>query len=104
MIIKRLAAILYDSLLILAIYIISTLILVLINQGRAIPTGSLAFQLFLIFLNCLFFVYFWTHNGQTAGMLAWRLKVVDIEGNPISYMRALLRYGCACFGFLIFGL
>jgi protein-export membrane protein secF len=42
-----------------------------------------------------FYVYFWSKQGQTLGMRAWRLAVADENGYPIGGKRALLRWFCA---------
>lgn len=46
--------------------------------------------LFLVF--GAYFVYFWTHSGQTLAMLTWRLRVVTTDGRPLTVPRAALRY------------
>ena len=38
-----------------------------------------------------FFVWFWKNGGQTIGMRAWRLKIQSTNGQPVSYLRILIR-------------
>ena len=38
-----------------------------------------------------FFVYFWTKNGQTLGMRAWRLRVQNLDGSLLSKTTAIKR-------------
>ncbi|KPF49042.1 hypothetical protein D621_15365 [beta proteobacterium AAP51] len=39
-----------------------------------------------------YFVYFWTRGGQTLAMLTWRIRVVTVDGRPLGYGRAAMRY------------
>ena len=50
-----------------------------------------------------FFVIFWHKSGQTLGMQAWRIKLVDDLGKPASIKQAYIRCIAACFSFLFFG-
>jgi len=47
---------------------------------------------------CSFYLWFWTHGGQTVGMRAWRLRVQNSDGSAISITQALLRLATAAFG------
>ncbi len=90
---KRLAAMLYDSLLIAALWMIVGTLGVALNEGEAVAGPVLQSALFLI--TFLFFAFFWTLRGQTVGMVAWRLRVQTPDGRLISGMQALLRFFCA---------
>ncbi len=87
---KRLAAMLYDSLLIAALWMVIGIIGVAVNGGEAI--GGPLFNSSLFLTTFLFFMLFWTRGGQTLGMMAWRLRVQTPEGQAISAMQALLRF------------
>jgi uncharacterized RDD family membrane protein YckC len=52
----------------------------------------------------VFFGWFWTHGGQTLGMRAWRLKLLDSSGNPVTWRQSLIRYGAAWLSLLALGL
>lgn len=47
---------------------------------------------------CGFYLWFWTHGGQTVGMRAWRLRVQNSDGSAITLTQALLRLATAAFG------
>ena len=86
---RRLAAMVYDSLLVAAILITTiTLMVVLTNTPVAGPNviGLLLLESFA------FFAYFWIFRGQTLGMLAWRLSIVTGSGYQMTFTQALLRY------------
>ena len=89
---RRLGAMLYDSLLVLAIWFISIGISNLLLQQ---PSPPWLVQTIVLFEWYLFFVYFWSRGGQTAGMRAWRLKVVAPTGEAINFATATVRFFCA---------
>ena len=65
---RRLGAMLYDALLVLAIWFITVMVLVTVNGGAV---GGLGLQVLLFLEAFLFFAYFWRTDGQTVGMMAW---------------------------------
>ncbi len=84
---RRLAAMVYDALLLVALWIAVGALLMLLSGGRLAapdrPTWLLAVeQLVLIAVTWGFFTWFWTHGGQTLGMRAWRLRLTDLQGSP----------------------
>ena len=87
---RRLAAILYDSLLIIAMWLITTLLLVaFINDGTALQ-GPL-FQFGLYFEACLFYSYFWRLRGQTLGMQVWKIKLISSSLQTLSWQECFAR-------------
>jgi uncharacterized RDD family membrane protein YckC len=95
---RRLAAIGYDSLLLAALYVLVSALVVLpagMLFGVPEPAGDalvrLLLQLLLILVTLGFFVGFWLHGGQTLGMRAWRIRVVRADGHPLHAGNALLR-------------
>ena len=100
---RRLAAILYDSLLIIAIWLITTLLLVsLINDGNALR-GPL-FQFGLYFEACLFYSYFWRLRGQTLGMQVWRIKLINPDRQTLSWQECFARLFFALVSISMLGL
>lgn len=86
---RRLGALLYDVLLIVALWMITALVVNLaFNDGNA-ATGP-GLQLLLLAEVICFYLYFWHNSGQTIGMRAWRLKLVDSDGQPPT-LRALVK-------------
>jgi uncharacterized RDD family membrane protein YckC len=100
---RRLAAMFYDALLLIAILFIVAGLAVLLNRGEAIPSDNLAFPVSLLLVIGLFFLWFWTHGGQTLGMRAWRLCLVTDAGGTIGYRHALLRLLAALVSWLTLG-
>lgn len=88
---RRLGAFVYDMMIIVALLMVSTGVVTMVfNHGEAVE-GPL-FQSFLFVLLYLFLSYFWMRNGQTLGMLAWRLRVQTTEGERLNFIKCLLRY------------
>jgi uncharacterized RDD family membrane protein YckC len=42
--------------------------------------------------DAVYFIAFWSTTGQTLGMRALRLRVVRVDGQPLSWVTGLLRY------------
>lgn len=97
---RRLAAMLYDVLLLAALWFATAALLLAISGGRlSDPDRPLwllyVFQACLLLVTFLFFAGFWTHGGQTLGMRAWRLQLVGAGGGSVSWSQAAWRFGAA---------
>ena len=88
----RLAAILYDSLLLLGILFVATALVLPINNGVAFTQHQYLFSLYLLSICFIFFGWFWTHGGQTLGLKAWKLKVTSVNHENISWKQAFFRF------------
>ena len=105
---RRVAAILYDSLLVLALLFLATIPFVAVRGGEAVePETSLIYQLGLVLVVYGFFVGFWSTKGRTLGMQSWGLQLEDADGRVPGWGRASLRFvaallstACAGLGFL----
>ncbi len=89
-IIRRIAAMVYDALLLTAVLFVATAIAVALNKGQAVSHPL--YYLSLIAICYLFFCWFWTHGGQTLGMRTWRLKLISVEEAQISWSLATTRF------------
>lgn len=89
---RRLAAALYDGLLLLALWMTATFPLLIITGGEAIDGNALWYPLYLVSITGAFHIWFWTHGGQTLGMRAWRLFAVDEQGYGLGPVHAIQRY------------
>jgi uncharacterized RDD family membrane protein YckC len=112
---RRLAAIVYDSFLVFAIWIIICFIVLSafgITEARTIEGNAVVLEplykntLFAAMLISayLFFGWFWTHSGQTLGMQAWRIKVQNVDSSAISWLQTLQRCICAPLAFALVGI
>lgn len=92
-IIRRLACMAYDGMLLLGILAVALLLPhVLIGHWlHRVATPLLLWaHLFLVLL--VYFCWFWTHNGQTLAMKTWRIRIIERDGRPLQPLRALLRF------------
>jgi len=89
---RRLAAGVYDTLLVLALFVIPTLLAMAFRGGEPIPPSNVLFQLLLLATAAAFFVWFWTHGGQTLGMRAWRIRVELESGASLTPRIAAIRF------------
>lgn len=104
---RRLGAMFYDSLLLLALMLVSTSLITL-PLGMPTGYGLVLFQFFIFeIIPAVFFCGFWGLGGQTLGMRAWKLRVVGDDGANLTWGDALLRHLAALlsclscgFGFL----
>lgn len=91
----RFAAAGYDLLPLIGLWFVAA-VLALAATGGTLDTHTLAgkflVQGFALALSAAYFVTSWSRGGQTIGMRAWRLRVVDANGDRVSWTRALLRF------------
>ncbi len=98
---RRLGAMVYDALLILALWMATLFPLVAFTNAAA--TGPTIQS--LLFLELFgFFAYFWVFRGQTLGMLAWRISLESTSGVRISLVQVVLRFVAALASFACLGI
>ena len=88
----RLAVAVYDSMVLLAVLFLATAVALPVTHGLAIPAENPFFQAYLLLVAFLYLGWFWTRAGQTVAMRAWRLRVVDVDGDAIGWGSALARF------------
>ncbi|MGY8813162.1 MAG: RDD family protein [Gammaproteobacteria bacterium] len=101
--IRRLAAIFYDSLLLIAVLFAATIILLPFSEGKAIESENLLFFIYLSTCSYFFFVWQWTHGGQTLGMRTWKIKLFSMDSGPINWSVASKRFFLAMVSWLFAG-
>jgi len=99
----RLIALMYDSLLLIALVFVINVITIAIFTPSAASSGNSAvllspairqgvmFPLSLAAIFC-FYGYCWTRSGQTLGMQTWRLEVRDLNGQRLTWARSFHRF------------
>ena len=104
---KRILALVYDSLLIGAIVLVLSLLLVFVNGGYPESGSFVSFIQFfiLIFAGPIFYSYFWIANkGQTTGMQAWKIQLVTIDETELNIKKTMLRCLISTISFACFGM
>ena len=102
---RRIGAILYDTLLILALLFIATIPFIAIRAGEPVEaSNNLPYQITLAVVIYAFFVGFWTRSGRTLGMQSWGLRVETREGRVPSVAQATIRFFVAILSWIPLGL
>jgi uncharacterized RDD family membrane protein YckC len=101
---RRLAAILYDGLLLIALWMGAGALWIAFQGGAAAPAGDGLFRLYLLAVAYAFFIGFWVWGGQTLGMRAWRLQLVDARGDRVTPRAASHRFVTALLSWLPAGI
>ena len=86
---RRFGAIVYDSLLVLAVLFLGTLPFVAAAGGEPVEPGNRLYQLTMLLLCYVFFVGFWSGYGRTLGMHSWRLRIETAEGRKPALVHTL---------------
>lgn len=104
---RHLAAMLYDSCLLLACIILIGFVFFFINQAEAIQAGNPllhVLRLAILGTSLLFYAFFWSKQSQTLGMRAWRLVVVNEDRRSPSFRQAAWRWLMALLTLLPLGI
>lgn len=64
---------------------------VLLEQRHALYLRHLL-QGWLFLVLAVYFIWFWTHSGQTLAMKTWRLRLVTDDGQEVDMKRAVGRF------------
>ncbi|MEQ8409879.1 MAG: RDD family protein [Gammaproteobacteria bacterium] len=110
---RRLAALLYDGFLVVAIWFVIGYFMQLLfgpdanqlvdGQVQTDPVmGTILFAL-MVASAFGFYAWFWMKSGQTLGMIAWRLRLETPAGQLVGLDRAALRWLLAWPSFALFG-
>ncbi len=100
---RRIAAGVYDLLLLAAVWMLTTLILVMLRGGQAISPGALGYQLLLLGVAAAFYVSCWMRGGQTLGMRTWRIRLEQRSGEAIDLRTGMLRFAAGLLSILSCG-
>jgi len=110
---RRLAALVYDTLLILPAIMAVVAVATAIRTGLTGHAGDGDYgailpawlvQLLAVSTVACFYGYFWCKSGQTLGMQAWRIRLRSDRADAVSARQALLRIAGAAVSLAAFGL
>lgn len=98
-------AMVYDGFLIIALWFLVGFAFVMLYLQTGLPTEDIngvirprqdilkgALFPLLLLATWGFYAWFWLHGGQTLGMRAWRLKVRDFRGRPLTLTQTVGRF------------
>lgn len=112
---RRLAAIVYDTCLVLPLVMVSVAIAFAVRaavmemppleQADTPLLNAYVVQAIEFFAVISFFSYFWIKSGQTLAMQAWRIKLIDSNGgDTVTLKQAIVRCFAAVFSAACLGL
>ena len=90
----------YEVLLLTAILFVSSYLFLVLARDAQSGLMRAFFQVYLLAVCGIYFVFCWTRTGQTLPMKTWRLRVVARDGGRLSRPRALRRFLLAVPGML----
>lgn len=93
---RRLLALVYDALIVVAIVMVVGLLCQLATGGNLISTGSKTvipvwYQLLQGVVVAAYFISSWRRGGQTVGMRPWHIRVTGDDGDAVTLQQALIR-------------
>jgi uncharacterized RDD family membrane protein YckC len=97
---RRFGAMLYEGVLLFGVSFIAGYLFDTLTQSRQALMHRHAREIWLFLVYGVYFVYFWTHGGQTLAMKTWRIRLMFHQRPEVPLAVAVLRY-CACWVFLL---
>ena len=98
----RFLAMIYDGLIILFLTTLIVFIIEIVLIGdEVLPTDHILNQIlkpFWFIPGFFYLTYYWRKSGQTPSMKVWKIKLVNQQGQGISWSQALIRYLSALLG------
>ncbi|MCX7234342.1 MAG: RDD family protein [Burkholderiales bacterium] len=88
---RRMACWAYEGMLLFGVLFIAGYLFGTLTQTRNAMDNRHGLQAFLFLVFGIYFVWLWS-KGQTLAMKTWNIRLVDVQGRPVSQARALLRY------------
>lgn len=89
---RRLAAFLYEGVLLFGVVFIAGYLYSALTQQRHALQGKTGLQVVVFIVLAIYFVTFWSRGGQTVAMRAWHVRLVSACGAAVTPARALARY------------
>jgi uncharacterized RDD family membrane protein YckC len=100
---RRALALAYEVLLLFALFLVSSLPVVMITHAADRIAARPLFQIYLFVVAAAYFIWQWRRGGQTLAMKTWRIRIVTREGAPLALRHALNRFLFAAAGSLLAG-
>ena len=89
---RRLVCFVYEGVLLFGVVMIAGLVYGLATQQQHALVGKTGLQVFTFLVLGTYFVYLWSHGGQTLAMQTWHIRLVTEDGRRVGQLRALCRY------------
>jgi uncharacterized RDD family membrane protein YckC len=90
--IRRLAAFLYEGVLLFGVVMVVGFVYSVAAQQRHALEHRQGMQAALFLALSAYFIWFWVTGGQTLAMKTWQLRLLRADGLPLSLRQAAARY------------
>jgi uncharacterized RDD family membrane protein YckC len=98
--VRRMASWIYEGVLLFGVVFVADWLFSTLAQMRSgVDPRRPLMQAFLFVVLGLYFTWFWS-KGQTLAMKTWRIRIVDVQGRPVTQLRGAWRYVCGWLWFL----
>jgi uncharacterized RDD family membrane protein YckC len=97
---RRLACMLYESVLLFGVVMTAGYLYSSLTQQRHALQGATGLQLFMFIVLGVYFAGFWSRSGQTLAMKTWHIRLQVRGGGSPSQLRAFARYVASWLWFL----
>jgi uncharacterized RDD family membrane protein YckC len=89
---RRALCMLYEGVLLFGVVMLAGLLYAGVTRQRHALEGQWGLRGFMLLVLGAYFVWCWTHGGQTLAMKTWRIRLQSADGGPVDAWRAWLRY------------
>ena len=101
--IRRLAAVLYDAVIVLALLMLAAWLAMLIGAGQKTAFRNTGYTLYLLSVWYLYMAWCWHRGGMTIGMRAWKIRIEDELGERPSWGKTVIRFLASLLSAALFG-
>lgn len=101
---KLLAACVYELLILIALWMVTAWLFILVFGDATVSYKRYVLQLVLWLVAGAYFVWCWCKSGQTLATQAWKIKLVSSTGATLTLNQAFIRYALASASILACGL
>lgn len=101
--IVRLAIMVYESLLVVAVVFVASFVILPVVGELAATWQKMVFRIFLFLVLFGYFAAFWLRSGQTLAMKTWRVRLVRADGRRLTLSLVARRFALAFAGLVMGG-
>ena len=100
---RRLAIMVYDGLVVIALLLLATALALLAGFDQVSAGKDPLFTLYLVVVWFLYLAWFWHRGGMTVGMRTWHVAIEGVDGQRPGWGQCLVRFltsfvSAACIG------
>ncbi|MDP1864474.1 MAG: RDD family protein [Thiobacillus sp.] len=101
---SRFAAMVYELLLVTAVVFVASFIIMPVIGDMHTPWQRHLFQIYILGVLFAYFSAFWLRSGQTLAMKTWRIRLVQENGDTLTFKQAMLRFVLSLLGLMLAGI